>query len=66
MFELASSDKNKEKSQKKNHGRKTTEKKALHPTWISVMWSKFAVNVVHMPPCQAKYYLVAAQEDLSG
>ena len=45
---------------------KVTEEEALHPTWVSVMWTKVAVDIVHMLPCQGKQYLVAAQEDLSG
>ena len=45
---------------------KITEEEALHPTWVSSMWSKVAVDVVHMPPCQGKHYLVAARENLSG
>ena len=45
---------------------KVTVEEALHPTWVSVMWSKVAVDVVHMPPCQGKHYLVVTREDLSG
>ena len=45
---------------------KVTVEEALHPTWVSVMWSKVAVDVVHMPPCQGKHYLVVVRKDLSG
>ena len=34
--------------------------------WVLIMWIKVAVDVVHMPPCQGKHYLVAARKDFSG
>jgi hypothetical protein len=39
---------------------------ALYPTYTSAMWVKVGLDIVHMPPCQGKEYLVIAREDLSG
>lgn len=39
---------------------------ALHPTWVSLLWSKIGLDVVHMPPSEGKRYLVVARDDLSG
>ena len=45
---------------------KVTEEEVLHLTWVSIMWIKVAIDVVHIPPCQGKHYLVAACKDFSG
>ena len=42
------------------------EEEALHPTWVSGMWQKMAVDVVHMPLRENKNYLVVARDDFSG
>jgi hypothetical protein len=39
---------------------------ALYPTYTSAMWTKVGLDVVHMPSCQGKEYLVVARDDLSG
>ena len=46
--------------------RPNQEEEALHPTWVSVMWKKVALDVVHMPLVKGKAYMVAARDDLSG
>ena len=42
------------------------QEEALHPTWTSVMFEKIGLDVVHMPSCNGKNYLVIARDDLSG
>ena len=42
------------------------EEEALHPTWVSFLWEKVAVDVVHMPMDHGKNFLVVARDDLSG
>jgi Integrase zinc binding domain/RNase H-like domain found in reverse transcriptase/Reverse transcriptase (RNA-dependent DNA polymerase) len=42
------------------------QEEALHPTWVSVMWQKVALDIVYMPPVQGYKYLVLARDDLSG
>ena len=42
------------------------EDEALHPTWMSCLWEKVAVDVVHMPASYGYEYLVLAREDVSG
>jgi hypothetical protein len=42
------------------------EQEALHPTWVSVMWKKVSLDVVHMPAVKGKRYIVVARDDLSG
>jgi hypothetical protein len=39
---------------------------ALYPTWSSALFEKIGLDVVQMPPCEGKNYLVVAREDLSG
>ena len=39
---------------------------ALYPTWSSALFEKVGLDVVQMPPCKGKNYLVVAREDLSG
>ena len=39
---------------------------ALYPTWSSVMFQKIGLDIVHMPACSGKDYLVVARDDLSG
>jgi hypothetical protein len=39
---------------------------ALYPTWSSALFEKIGLDIVQMPPCQGKNYLVVAREDLSG
>lgn len=41
------------------------EEEPLHPTYVPALWRKIGVDVVHMPPCQGKRYLVVARDDLS-
>lgn len=38
----------------------------LHPTWVSCMWEKIGLDIVYMPPCMGKNFLVLARDDLSG
>jgi hypothetical protein len=42
------------------------QEEALHPTWMSTIGDKWAVDVVHMPPAEGYSYLVLAREDVSG
>jgi hypothetical protein len=42
------------------------QEEALHPTWTSALWSKVGLDVVRMPECRGKKYLVMARCDLSG
>ena len=44
----------------------TRTEEALHPTWVSLLWEKVGLDVVHMPTRQGKSYLVVARDDLSG
>ena len=44
----------------------TRTEEALHPTWVSSLWEKVGVDIVHMPSCQGKNYLIMARDDLSG
>ena len=44
----------------------TREKKALHPTWVSFLWEKVAVDVIHMSMDHGKHFLVVTRDDLSG
>jgi len=39
---------------------------ALYTTWSSALFEKIGLDVVHMPRCKGKNYLVVAREDLSG
>jgi ribonuclease HI len=39
---------------------------ALYPTWSSALFVKIGLDIVQMPPCQGKNYLVVAREDLGG
>ena len=41
-------------------------KEPLHPTWISTIWYKVAIDIVHMQSDAGKQYLVLAREELSG
>ena len=41
-------------------------KKPLYPTWVNVLWKKVAIDVVHMPMCRGKSYVVVARDDFSG
>jgi len=38
----------------------------LYLTYMSAMWEKVGLDIVYMPACQGKEFLVVAQEDLSG
>ncbi len=38
----------------------------LYPTWTNFLWEKVGLDVVRMPPCKGKKYLVVARDDLSG
>ena len=38
----------------------------LYLTYTSAMWEKVGLDIVYMPACQGKEFLVVAQEDLSG
>jgi len=38
----------------------------LCPTWSSTLFEKIGLDVIHMPPCKGKNYLVVARDDLSG
>ena len=38
---------------------------ALYPTWSSALFEKIGLDIVQMPACQGKNYLVVAREDLS-
>lgn len=40
--------------------------KALHPTWVTLLWQKVGLDVVYMPPCEGYQFLVVAPCDLSG
>ena len=40
-----------EQCQRRASGR---EEEALHPTWVSVLWEKVAIDIVHMPPAEGK------------
>jgi hypothetical protein len=44
----------------------TREEEALHPTWVTLLWEKVGVDIVHMPPDKGKHYLVVARDDFSG
>jgi hypothetical protein len=46
--------------------RPNREDEALHLTWVSLMWRKVTLDVVHMPLVQGKRYMVLARDDLSG
>jgi hypothetical protein len=48
----------------KRDGRRLEE--ALHPTWVSVMWQKVAVDITYVPKVKGFEYLVLARDDLSG
>ena len=39
---------------------------ALYPTWSSALFEKIGLDIVQMPSCEGKSYLVVAREDLSG
>lgn len=39
---------------------------ALHPTYVSLLFQKVGLDVVHMPPCMGYLYIVLARCDLSG
>jgi len=39
---------------------------ALCPTWSSTLFEKIGLDVIYMPPCKGKNYLVVARDDLSG
>ena len=38
---------------------------ALHPTWTSTIFEKIGLDVVYMPLCNSKNFLVVARDDLS-
>src|SRR5438045_7299165 len=38
----------------------------LYLTYMSAMWEKVGLDIVYMPACQGKEFLVVAWEDLSG
>ena len=38
----------------------------MYPTWTSTLFEKVCLDVVYMPSCEGKNYLVVAREDLSG
>lgn len=42
------------------------QEEPLYPTWTTALWTKIGLDVVHMPPCQGKHYLVVARCDFSG
>ena len=44
----------------------TRLEEALHPTWVTFMWQKVGLDVVHMPACRGKHYIVMARDDFSG
>ena len=48
--------------------RRASDKRAeeLHPTWVSALWEKVAIDAVHMPQNQGKKYIIIARDDLSG
>ena len=52
-----------EACQKREPGR---EEEALHPTYVSVMWKKVAIDLVLMPPVHNYKYLAVLRDDLSG
>ena len=52
-----------EACQKRDPGR---EEEALHPTWVSYMWQKVSLDIVHMPALQRERVFVAARDDFSG
>lgn len=33
--------------------------KALHPTWVALLWQKVGLDVVYMPPCEGFRYVCA-------
>ena len=41
------------------------EEEELHPTYVSTVWEKVEVDVVHLPPSEGCHYLVMAWDDLS-
>ena len=42
------------------------QEEALHPMWTSAMFEKIGLDVVHMPSCNGKNYLIMARDDLLG
>ena len=44
----------------------TRLEEALHPTWVTFMWQKVGLYVVHMPAYRGKHYIVMARDDFSG
>ena len=52
-----------EACQKRDPGRL---EEALHPTWVTHMWEKIGLDVVHLPKCRGFKYLVVARDDFSG
>ncbi len=39
------------------------EKKALHFIWVTLLWKKIEVNIVHMSSNKKKHYLIVARDD---
>jgi hypothetical protein len=52
-----------EECQKREPARR---EEALHPTWVSVMWKKVAIDLVSMPAVNNYRYLALLRDDLSG
>ena len=42
------------------------EDEALHPTWVSCLWEKVAVDIIYILPLYRYKYLVLAREDVSS
>jgi hypothetical protein len=42
------------------------DEEPLHPIWVSMVWEKVGLDVVHMPLSGGYKFLVFAQDDLSG
>lgn len=42
------------------------EEEALHSTWVTFMWQKLGLDVVHMSKSQGKSYIIMTRDDLSG
>ena len=38
----------------------------LHSTYVSTVWEKVEVDIVHLPPFKGCHYLIIAQNDLLG
>jgi hypothetical protein len=42
------------------------QEESLYPTWSATLFEKIGLDIVHMPSCAGKHYLVIARDDLSG